>query len=156
MIVVADTSPLNYLILIDHIDVLEPMYGRIAIPPAVHNEMLRPETPAAVQSWAMNLPPWVEVHIPNPTAYLLSKNLDLGEREAISLALTLKAPILIIDERRGRKEAQSHGLRVIGTLGILRDAHELNLLDIRAAIQQLQTTNFRIPAEILAKLLDTE
>lgn len=156
MIVVADTSPLNYLILIDHIDVLEPMYGRVAIPPAVRNEMLRLESPAAVQSWAMNLPPWVEVHMPNLTAYLLSKNLDLGEREAISLALTLKTPILIIDEKVGRKEAEAHGLQVIGTLGILRDAHDLNLLNLKTALQQLQTTNFRIPAEILAKLLDTE
>lgn len=156
MIVVADTSPLHYLILIDQIDVLEPMYGRIVIPTAVRDEMLRPEAPSAVRSWAINLPLWVEVHTPESAAYPLSRNLDLGEWEAISLALTLKAPILIIDETRGRKEAQAHGLRVIGTLGILRDAHDLNLLDIRDAIQQLQTTNFRIPTEIIAKLLDTK
>jgi hypothetical protein len=37
--IVADTSPLNYLILIDQIGILEPMYGRIAIPVAVHNEL---------------------------------------------------------------------------------------------------------------------
>jgi predicted nucleic acid-binding protein len=156
MIVVADTSPINYLILIDHIDVLEPMYGRIAIPAAVHDELLRPQAPTSVRSWATNLPEWVEVHGSKPAPFFLAKNLDLGEREAISLALTLKAPILIIDETLGRKEAEAHGLRAIGTLGILRDAHDLNLLNLKSALQQLQTTNFRIPTEILAKLLDTE
>ena len=42
MIVVADTSPLNYLILIGHIDVLEAIYGEVVIPPAVQDEMPRP------------------------------------------------------------------------------------------------------------------
>ena len=41
MIVVADTSPLNYL-LIGHIDVLEAIYGEVVIPPAVQDEMPRP------------------------------------------------------------------------------------------------------------------
>lgn len=104
----------------------------------------------------MNLPAWVEVHASQPDSGLLSTNLDLGESEAISLALTLKVPILIIDERIGRKEAQAHGLRVIGTLGILRDAHALNLLDLGTSIQQLKATSFRIPSEILTKLLSND
>lgn len=156
MIVVADTSPLNYLILIGHIGVIETLYGRLAVPTAVRDEMLRQEAPASVRSWAENLPAWVEVHSPQPSAFLYSKNLDPGEIEAISLALALETHILIIDERVGRKEAQSHGLRVIGTLGILRDAHALNLLDLKAALQQLQATNFRVPSEILAQLLGDE
>jgi predicted nucleic acid-binding protein len=129
---------------------------RLAIPTAVRNEMLRQEAPASVPSWAMNLPAWVEVHASQPDSGLLSTNLDLGESEAISLALTLKVPILIIDERIGRKEAQAHGLRVIGTLGILRDAHALNLLDLGTSIQQLKATSFRIPSEILTKLLSND
>lgn len=130
------------------------LYGQIAIPTAVRDEMLRLEAPVSVRSWAMNLPAWVEVHVSPPAMQLLSKNLDLGESEAISLALLLKAPILIIDERVGRKEAQAHGLRVIGTLGILRDADALNLLDLGTAIQRLKATNFHIPSEVLTKLLN--
>jgi len=34
MIVVADTTPVNYLILIGEIDVLPKLYGRVVIPPA--------------------------------------------------------------------------------------------------------------------------
>jgi predicted nucleic acid-binding protein len=51
MIVVADTSPLNYLILIEEADVLRKLYGRILIPPAVQVELLQPGAPAAVMAW---------------------------------------------------------------------------------------------------------
>jgi len=156
MIVVADTRPLNYLILIDCVHVLEPMYGRVAIPEAVRAEMLRPQTPDAVRAWVNRLPTWVEVHSPTPPAKFLAPNLGLGESQAISLALALKAPVIVIDEIVGRKEAQAHGLRVIGTLGILRDAQELNLLDLKTAIERLKATNFRIPSEVVAKLLGQE
>ena len=35
MIVISDTSPLNYLILIECIDVLPQLYGRVVIPEGV-------------------------------------------------------------------------------------------------------------------------
>ena len=35
MIVVADTTPLNYLVLIDQVDLLPRLFGGILIPPAV-------------------------------------------------------------------------------------------------------------------------
>jgi hypothetical protein len=41
-------------------------------------------------------------------------------------------------------------------LGILRDAHALNLLDLTTAIQQLKATNLRIPPKILTKLLSDD
>ena len=47
MIVVADTSPLNYLVLIGQIDVLKHLYGQVLIPPAVLAELtkLKPHHP---------------------------------------------------------------------------------------------------------------
>lgn len=46
---VADTTPLNYLVLIGHIGVLLPLFGRICIPAAVRDELADPMTPAAVR-----------------------------------------------------------------------------------------------------------
>jgi predicted nucleic acid-binding protein len=40
MIVVADTSPINYLVLIKEIEVLPKLYGKIVIPEAVREELL--------------------------------------------------------------------------------------------------------------------
>jgi predicted nucleic acid-binding protein len=39
MVVVADTSPINYLVLIGQIDLLTRLYKRILIPPAVLAEL---------------------------------------------------------------------------------------------------------------------
>ena len=45
---------------------------------------------------------------------------------------------MIIDERRGREEAEKRGLSVIGTLGVLAAAHERGLLDLTAALDLLR------------------
>jgi len=44
MIVIADTTPLNYLILIHQADLLPQLFGRVLIPPAVFEELQQPET----------------------------------------------------------------------------------------------------------------
>ena len=50
MIVVANASPLHYLILIEHVDVLRALYGRVVVPPAVIAELTRHQTPNPVKT----------------------------------------------------------------------------------------------------------
>ena len=64
--------------------------------------------------------------------------LDAGERDAITLATELQADQLIVDDREGRREAERRGIPAIGTLGVLREAATLKLLDIRVAVERLQ------------------
>ena len=59
----------------------------------------------------------------------------------------------IVDDLEGRREAERRGIPVIGTLGILREAAALKLLDIRVAAERLQATSFFVAPEVLAKLL---
>jgi predicted nucleic acid-binding protein len=61
MIVVADTTPLNYLVLIDEIEVLPALYQRVLVPEEVHRELTRQKSPPAVHAWASNLPAGCEV-----------------------------------------------------------------------------------------------
>jgi predicted nucleic acid-binding protein len=44
LLVVADTSPIFYLLSIDHIDLLQRLFGKVIVPDAVHTELaiLRP------------------------------------------------------------------------------------------------------------------
>ena len=56
MIVVADTAPLNYLIRIDKIGIIESLYRTILIPHAVVDEMLARKAPQRVRAWAQNRP----------------------------------------------------------------------------------------------------
>jgi hypothetical protein len=84
MIVVADTSPINYLVLIRQIDLLTQLYKQILIPTAVLAELEHPGAPKAVRDWAVSRPPWLEVLKPKTT--LMLAELDSGESEALALA----------------------------------------------------------------------
>ncbi len=153
MIVVADTSPINYLILIDEIDILPKIYGKAAIPPAVRDELLRRSAPEMVRSWMGQLPSWLEVRVPVNAPDASLAKLDPGERDAILLAGELRADQLIVDDREGRREAEKRGIAVMGTLGVLQEAATLRLLDLRLAVKHLQATTFYLAPEVLARLL---
>jgi len=153
MIVVADTSPLNYLILIDRISILETLYSRIMVPHAVHDELLRSKAPGPVRSWALDPPPWLEFLSPSKTPTALLSKLDPGEAEAIALAEQLHADWLLIDEADGRDEATKRGLRTIGTLGILRDAHRAGLLNFSDEVALLRTNGFYVGQALIDALV---
>jgi predicted nucleic acid-binding protein len=61
MIVVADTSPLNYLIQIECDLILPKVYGRIVVPSGVMGELRSPSAPASVKAWLLNPPAWIDV-----------------------------------------------------------------------------------------------
>jgi predicted nucleic acid-binding protein len=153
MIVVADTSPVNYLILIDQIHVLQALFGQVVIPGAVHAELVAPRTPQPVRLWAQSPPDWLEIRTPSSPLPNFAPKLGRGEVEAIALAEELTAQTLIIDETAGRREAERRGLVVIGTLGILRNAHSAGLLDLHGAVDRLLTTSFRADPALIAILL---
>lgn len=155
MIVVADTSPLNYLILIQHIDILGTLYGQVVIPPTVQDELLASRAPAPVRAWINNPPKWLEVRTPGQIDSHIDQTLDEGEREAMSLVQNLSGPtLLLIDDLPARIEARRLGLEIIGTLGVLLVAHKRNLLNIRQAIDLLRNTSFNGTETLFQRFLD--
>jgi predicted nucleic acid-binding protein len=91
MIVVADTSPINYLVSINEIALLPKLYGAVIIPPAVRDELSRDRAPGIVRRWIAAPPAWLEVRKPatEPDAELIAAELDAGELDAILLAQEL-------------------------------------------------------------------
>jgi predicted nucleic acid-binding protein len=83
---VSDTTPLNYLVLIEAIDVLPQMYGRVLIPAAVWDELSQPGTPKPVLKWMAQCPSWLEVTNPRSSPDPTMSHLDEGEANAITLA----------------------------------------------------------------------
>ena len=154
MIVVADTSPLNYLILIEQVQVLEVLYGQVIIPPAVQDELLSAGALPQARTWMASPPAWLEVRSPLP-AFRNSVTLGAGESDAIVLAEQLGADRIIMDESLGRGEALRRGLKIIGTLGVLRDAHRAGLLDLPTAIDRLKATTFHASPQVLQAILDS-
>lgn len=99
-------------------------------------------------------PLWLEIVSEVPVAKLSLIELHQGESDAIALAQHLRADALIIDERRGRQEAETRGLVVIGTLGVLASAHERGLVNLAEAIDRLRQTNFHASPKLLAMILE--
>jgi predicted nucleic acid-binding protein len=144
MIVVADTSPLNYLIRLGHPDVLQAIFGRVLVPRAVLMEMQHPETPPEVIAWASAPPAWLEPMQVRRLDESLAVELGAGEREAISLALEVHADVLLIDERAGRREAEARHIAVTGTLAVLLQASLRGYFDLPEAMKRVRGLGFRL------------
>jgi predicted nucleic acid-binding protein len=153
MIVVADTSPLNYLILLGHPEVLQEIYGRVLVPNAVLIEMRHPEAPKEVRLWASAPPDWIEQVQVQRLDATLAMELGAGEREAISLALEVRADVLLIDERAGRVEAEARHIPVAGTLAVLVQASLRGYFDFPEVVGRLRRFGFRVSTEVEAVML---
>ncbi len=154
MIVVADTTPLNYLIQLGLPDVLQEFYGRVLVPPAVLSEMRHPNAPPVVRAWALSPPPWLEETPVGELDITLADNLGMGERQAISLALELHADVLLIDEQAGRRQAQERHIFVTGTLTVLLQASLRGYCDFPEALKQLIDYGFWVSAATISVMLD--
>jgi len=151
LIVVSDTSPLNYLILTETVHVLPSIFGRVYAPSAVIRELSHRRSPEAVRTWASSPPEWLTVQDPAHTG---PSNLGPGEAAAISLALELKADWVVIDDRDGSRQATGRGLNVVGTLGILEEAAKRRLIDIEQKTKELKATSFRASERLYQTVLE--
>lgn len=135
--IVSDTTPLNYLVLIDAVEVLPRLYQRVFVPPAVRDELTQPKTPEPVRLWMAQHPSWLEVVTPTFSLDPSLSHLDKGETQAITLAMEHRAELLMIDDRDGAIAARERGLTVTGTLGVLDRAAALGWLDLPTTFARL-------------------
>jgi predicted nucleic acid-binding protein len=152
MIVVTDTSPINYLVLIDEIDILPKLFGKVILPEAVWKELNDMDSPDEVLEWVEDLPVWIDIRAARKIDTTI--NLDRGEQEAISLAKELNADLLLVDDRKARNVAIELGYNIAGTINILESAHKRDLVDLKRAFKSLQQTNFRISEKLIEEILE--
>lgn len=142
-VVISDSSPLRYLILIGQAELLPSIYTEVLIPETVAGELQQSATPEAVRRWIASRPSWLHiVHFSAPPDSMLDSGLDRGERDAILLALQEKADLVIMDDREGVEQARRLGLTVTGTLGILDRAAERGMIDLASVVESLRRTIF--------------
>jgi predicted nucleic acid-binding protein len=133
--VIADTSCLIVLQNIGEIDLLRKLYTVVYTTSEVAMEFRDP------------MPEWIMIQNPLDTERQrqLENEIDKGEASAIALALELPENILILDDFKARKLAQSFGLSVTGTLGVLMKAKRLGKISsMKVMIKKLKDANFRI------------
>jgi predicted nucleic acid-binding protein len=153
-VVIADTSPVNYLLLISEIAILPRLYGQVLIPPEVLAELSDADAPPEVLQWVRLRPTWLQTRqvrtVDDDPAL---RQLDPGERAAILLAQQEAGALLLIDDAAGRSEATRRGIPSTGTLGILRAAAIRQLLDLPTSLKNLAATNFRVSQRLIVELL---
>ena len=141
MIVISDTSPIINLAIIDKLDLLPQLFDTIVIPEAVFNEIVIIGKGLPGSDIIENAK-WVEVKTCN-NRILINSLLDyvqIGEAEALTLALELQADTIIVDEAAARNLAEQFGLNFTGLLGILIKAKEHGLIpSVKPLMDALRT-----------------
>lgn len=144
--VVADASPLIAFAQIDQLPLLQALFARIAVPSAVARE-IAPSVPPQ---------PWIAERQPSrPLApQVLQASLGAGESEAISLALELRADLVIVDDKAARHLAEALGLKVIGTLGVLLAGKRKGFVPaVRPHVEVLLEKDFWVSPQLVEHVL---
>lgn len=134
---------------------LRELFSEIYIPPSVLNEITE------LGNFNYDIPSMEQIgwiHVKEPENSKLSNQLEetlhKGEAEAIALAKELNADYILIDEKKGRKVAESQGLTVIGLIGLLIKAKERRLIPkIKPFLDELIQKNFRISTKLYEIIL---
>jgi len=121
MIIVSDTTALTTLIKSGLDWILPQMFGEILIPKAVADELL---------CFHSCLPDWciVRVAIEGPLLDRLRQTVDLGEAEAIVLANELQASVILLDDKKGRRQAEALGLAPLALPAVLAAAKRQEII----------------------------
>lgn len=137
MIVVVNSGPLMALGKLELLEILSRLYGQVRLPTAVHTEVVlqvleRGYSDAflvqmAIQGRQLIVMEVNDNELPSDIAVL---PLDIGEKQALYLALRDKADLVLFDDLKAREEAQARGLPIKGTLGIIAHAYRAGLLSI--------------------------
>jgi hypothetical protein len=157
-LIVADTTPISCMLRIGRADLLAALFSEVRIPVAVADELDRGAS--LVGDWRASLRSIVRIEVVelSPLLTLLQDELDAGEAEALALAVSLRADLVLIDEARGRTVARRLGLAVLGTLGLVAIAKRRGLIPAaRPVIAQVRAQGGlwltdKLVAEVLGQL----
>ncbi len=142
--VIVDTSCLIILERINQLDILQKVFQQVTITDEIKAEYKR-----TLPSWIHTVPVKNEQYLS-----LLKRILDPGEASAIALAQEHSNSFLVLDDLAGRKAAAKLKLNHTGTLGVLLIAKEVgHIYSLKAALNELRTTGFRISPALYADVL---
>jgi predicted nucleic acid-binding protein len=158
MPVVSNTSPILNLAIIERLSLLQSQFDEILIPPAVLRELRVDESlpGSAVIREAFDAGWLASASLPeNDIVRVLNRDLDLGESEAIALALARQISLVLLDETEGREIARNLNLTPVGTLGILLKAKQMGAIpsikDELIALREM--AGFYVASDLNARVL---
>jgi len=152
--VICDTSSIQYLYQLGLLHVLPALAEEVIVPPAVVEEL------AAGRALGVSLPDltaleWVVIRRPTSEPALpLVTDMGPGETEVLVLALESRDAVAVLDDALARQVAETLGLRLTGTLGLLLDAKPVGLVQVVCPLlDQLEALRFRLAPHARAAVL---
>ena len=152
--VISDTSPIQYLYQLNQLNLLPTLYNQVKVPQAVAHELAQGRNQGIPLPDPTSLS-WITL-CPVPSSILIPDipNLGVGEREALSLAMTIPDALVILDDALARTYAQQLNISITGTLGVLLKGKQLGYVEaIAPLLNELDTLNFRLAPATRAAVL---
>jgi predicted nucleic acid-binding protein len=146
----SNTTPLFAFACIGSFELLHKVHSHLHIVETVAREC---EVGGPISVPDLRSQAWITIHPapsrPDERFYML----DAGERDTLSAALAYTGSRVLIDERLGRNLAEYHGLQVVGSLGTLLKAHQLNLIPhFLPFVRKLQEGGFHYHEPLVQRL----
>ncbi|MCP4750025.1 MAG: DUF3368 domain-containing protein [Proteobacteria bacterium] len=116
-------------------------------------ELTHRHAPQVVRKLMDSDPKWLEVRTVKKKDSTL-EILDPGEREAILLSEEIQSKIILLDDGQARQAAIKRNLACIGTLRILSEGANFDMIDLKESIGRLKQTTFRASAVLIHQVLD--
>jgi predicted nucleic acid-binding protein len=151
MKVVADASVIVGFLALEKIEILSEFFEEILISASVFEEI------QSLKKYGYDLYPLSKesfkiIECQNKISLLeLNKKLDIGESESILICIERSADLLLIDEKKGRRIAESLGIQVTGILGLLIKAKMVGkIISLKSEIENLkEKLNFRLDDKLV-------
>lgn len=146
-VTVCNASPLIVFHQIGRLELARAVLDNVWIPPAVASEIAP----------SLGSPPsWVRI---SSSFFALDpmpwwSSLDPGEIETIALALKLSASMVVLDDRPARRAAHQLGRNVVGSVGVLLQAHRRGLIDsVRPDLDAMIEVGFHLSRALYEEIL---
>ena len=151
---VVNASPLILLGKSGQLGLLGALAERIAVPRAVVREVgAKPDGDGTLQAINASAS-FVIVDDEVPSSDILSWDLGAGETQVIAHAAAHGHERVVLDDLEARRCAQSMGLAIIGTLGIVVRAKAMGAIhQAGPAIRRLREAGLYVTDELVARLL---
>lgn len=159
MIVVSDTTPIISLMKAGQLELLQKLFGVICIPDSVYRELIENEKFSEEARVVQECEFLYVEEVENKKSVTILRSftgLDAGESEAIILADEKQADVLLMDEHKGRQVAKKMGITITGTIGVLAQAFDEEMLtkeDVERCVERLKESDIRISEKLYGILL---
>ncbi|MBU0701684.1 DUF3368 domain-containing protein [bacterium] len=137
MEVISNSGPLMALGKLNLLYLLKRLYGKVIISDSVYKETvtagkIKGAQDALTIELFLTQNKWnpVEVNTKEIDPEIRLLRLDDGEIESIHLAMKISNSLILLDDEEARKEARRKGLKIKGTIGVLVEAYQRDMINL--------------------------